>query len=143
MRKAEEFVNQEETTSALTKKKIKREDEEDKEEFSTKKKRKTQKMSQKRVEPLQGRNRSQSQRWTPLNTTLSTVLKEIKRDPAFRWPPRMRAPPEKRNSQKFCEYHNDHGHQTKDCLVLRREIELLIQNGKLVKFVANKKKKKQ
>jgi hypothetical protein len=31
MRKAEEFVNQEETTSALTKKKIKREDEEDKE----------------------------------------------------------------------------------------------------------------
>jgi hypothetical protein len=53
----------------------------------------------------------------------------------------MRTPPEKRNSQKFYDYHNDHGHQTKDCLVLRREIELLIQNGKLVKFVANEKRR--
>jgi hypothetical protein len=66
---------------------------------------------------------------------------EIKHDLAFRWPPRMRTPLEKRNNQKFCEYHNDHGHQTEDCMVLRKEIELLIQNGKLVKFVASEKKK--
>jgi hypothetical protein len=48
--------------------------------------------------------------------------------------------PEKHNNQKFCEYHNDHGHQTEDCMVLRKEIELLIQNGKLVKFVASEKR---
>jgi hypothetical protein len=93
-----------------------------------------------RAEPFQGRNQSQNQKWTPLNTTLSNVLMEIKRDPAFRWPPRMRTPPEKRNNKKFCEYHNDHGHQTEDCMVLRKEIELLIQNGKLVKFVASEKR---
>jgi hypothetical protein len=122
-------------------KKIKREDEEDKEEGSpSRRKRKVPRTSERRVEPFQGRNQSQNQKWTPLNTTLSNVLMEIKRDPAFRWPPRMRTPTEKRNNQKFCEYHNDHGHQIEDCMVLRKEIELLIQNGKLVKFVANEKK---
>jgi hypothetical protein len=79
MRKVEEFVNLEETISVLTKKKVKREEEEDKEkEFSTKKKRKTPKMSEKRVEPFQGRNQSQGQRWTPLNATLSIVFMEFK-----------------------------------------------------------------
>jgi hypothetical protein len=80
MRKAEEFVNQEDTSNALTKKKIKREEkEEDKEEEpSTKKKRKIPKAPEKRVEAFQGRNQSQVQGWTPLNTTLSTVLMEIK-----------------------------------------------------------------
>jgi hypothetical protein len=97
-------------------------------------------MSERKAKPSQKGNQSQSQKWTPLNATLSTVLMDIKRDPAFRWPPRMRTPPEKRNNQKFCEYHNDHGHQTEDCMVLRKEIELLIQNGKLVKFVANEKR---
>jgi hypothetical protein len=142
MRKAKEFVNQEETINALTKrKKIKWEDEEDKEEGSpSRRKRKIPKTSKRRAEPFQGRNQSQNQKWTPLNTTLSNVLMEIKRDPAFRWPPRMRTPPEKRNNQKFCEYHNNHGHQTEDCMVLRKEIELLIQNGKLVKLVANEKR---
>jgi hypothetical protein len=48
--------------------------------------------------------------------------------------------PEKHNNKKFCEYHNDHEHQTEDCMVLRKEIELLIQNGKLVKFVASEKR---
>jgi hypothetical protein len=51
----------------------------------------------------------------------------------------MRTPPEKCNNQKFCEYHDDHGHQTEDCIVSRKEIEILIRNGKLVKFVASEK----
>jgi hypothetical protein len=127
----------------LTKrKKIKREEKEDKEERSSNRRRKTTRTSERKAEPSQGRNSNQpqGQKWTPLNATLSTVFMEIKCDPAFRWPPRMRTPPEKHNNQKFCEYHNDHGHQTEDCMVLRKEIELLIQNGKLVKFVASEKR---
>jgi hypothetical protein len=141
MRKAEEFVNQEENINALTKrKKVKQEEEGDKEEGPSNRRRKTPRTVERKTEPFQVRNQPQSQKWTPLNVNLSTVLMEIKRDPAFRWPPRMRTPPEKRNNQKFCEYHNDHGHQTEDCMALRREIELLIQNGKLIKFVANEKR---
>jgi hypothetical protein len=64
---------------------------------------------------------------------------EIKQDPAFTRPPKMRTPPERCNNQKFCEYYDDHGHQTEDCIILRKEIEILIRNGKLVKFVATEK----
>jgi hypothetical protein len=75
MRKAEKVVNQEETINAPTKrKKIKWEDEEDKGEGSpSRRKRKIPKTSEQRAEPFLGRNQTQNQKWTPLNTTLSNV----------------------------------------------------------------------
>jgi hypothetical protein len=142
MRKVEEFINQEETISALTKAKTgtprDRSDDSKEEESSSRKKRKGKripKTSEKKFEPFRGKSQSQDQKWTPLNATLSTVLME-----AFRWPARMRTPLEKCNNQKFCEYHDDHGHQTEDCIFLRKEIEILIRNGKLVKFLASERR---
>jgi hypothetical protein len=67
------------------------------------------------------------------------VFSAIKGDPAFRWPPKMKADPFKRDRSKFCEYHADHGHLTEDCISLRREIEVFIQNGKLVRFLAQER----
>ena len=95
--------------------------------------------SEKKFESFWEQSLSQDQKWTPLNATLSTVLMEIKRDPSFRWPAKMRTPPKKCNSQKFYEYHDDHGHQIEDCIILQREIEILIRNGKLVKFLTSEK----
>jgi hypothetical protein len=63
----------------------------------------------------------------------------IKGDPAFRWPPKMRSDPYKQDRNKFCEYHGDHGHSTEDCMVLYREIENFVQNGKLVRFLAQER----
>ena len=44
----------------------------------------------------------------------------------------------KRDSTKYCEFHRDHGHQTYDCIQLRKEIEYLIRRGHLHRFVALK-----
>ncbi|XP_059432642.1 uncharacterized protein LOC132165942 [Corylus avellana] len=55
---------------------------------------------------------------------------EVKKDPSFRWTGRMKSPPQNRNARKFCEYHNDHGHQTEDCISLWFEIEKFLRNGK-------------
>jgi hypothetical protein len=60
----------------------------------------------------------------------------IKGDPAFRWHLKMRSNPYKRDRNKFCEYHGDHGHSTKDFVVLHREIEKFVRNGKLIRFLA-------
>ncbi|XP_010430682.1 PREDICTED: uncharacterized protein LOC104714912 [Camelina sativa] len=38
------------------------------------------------------------------------VLKEMGEN--MRWPPKMKAPDNKRNASKWCEFHNDHGHRT-------------------------------
>jgi hypothetical protein len=37
---------------------------------------------------------------------------------------------------KYCDYHQDHGHETEDCISLRIEIEKMIKEGKLARFVA-------
>lgn len=46
----------------------------------------------------------------------------------------------KRNKDKYCDYHEDHGHDTDDCKDLKREIELCIQNGHLKQFVQDVRK---
>jgi hypothetical protein len=78
----------------------------------------------------------QQEVFTSLNASFIEVFMAIKEDLAFRWPPKMRSDPYKRDWNKFCEYHGDHGHSTKDCMVLHREIENFVWNGKLVRFLA-------
>ncbi|GJY52355.1 hypothetical protein Tco_0443202 [Tanacetum coccineum] len=43
----------------------------------------------------------------------------------------MTTPVEKRNNNKFCEFHGEVGHNTDECMHLKREIEELLKNGKL------------
>ncbi|XP_027182413.1 uncharacterized protein LOC113780831 [Coffea eugenioides] len=42
---------------------------------------------------------------------------------------------EKRNSNLYCLYHRDIGHETEDCNYLKREIEYLIKQGHLKQFI--------
>ncbi|GFS31826.1 hypothetical protein Acr_00g0019390 [Actinidia rufa] len=77
-----------------------------------------------------------NQYFTPLNTSLDQVLYEIKEDPALKWPGRMRSPPEKRPKNKWCRFHQDHGHETEDCYDLKQQVENLIKQGRLGRFIA-------
>ncbi|GKE15164.1 hypothetical protein Tco_1422741 [Tanacetum coccineum] len=43
----------------------------------------------------------------------------------------MVTPVEKRNSNKFCDFHNDKGHSTDECMQLKKQIEELVRAGKL------------
>ncbi|PIN21723.1 hypothetical protein CDL12_05578 [Handroanthus impetiginosus] len=45
--------------------------------------------------------------------------------------------PTKPKSDKFCQFHNDYGHDTDECAYLRNEIEKLIKKGYHKEFVAN------
>nr|GEV93445.1 reverse transcriptase domain-containing protein [Tanacetum cinerariifolium] len=49
----------------------------------------------------------------------------------FKTPPPMTTPVEKRNINKFCEFHGKVGHNTDECMHLKRKVEELIKNGKL------------
>ena len=39
-----------------------------------------------------------------------------------------------RNTNRFCKFHDDYGHDTEDCFELKREIKRLIETGALRKF---------
>ena len=53
----------------------------------------------------------------------------------LRDPPPIRADRARRNQNKYCNFHKDVGHDTKDCIQLRDQIELLIWDGHLQEFV--------
>ncbi|GAV64286.1 hypothetical protein CFOL_v3_07804 [Cephalotus follicularis] len=47
----------------------------------------------------------------------------------------MRSSAEKRDTEKYCRYHRDHGHDTEECRQLKNQIEDLICKGHLRKYV--------
>ncbi|GAV86962.1 hypothetical protein CFOL_v3_30388, partial [Cephalotus follicularis] len=53
----------------------------------------------------------------------------------IQWPEKLRSPTERRDVEKYCRYHRDHGHDTEECRQLKNQIEDLIQRGHLRKYV--------
>jgi hypothetical protein len=74
---------------------------------------------------------------THLNTSLVDILRKVMAIPEARHSTPMRASPDKKSMNNYCEYHRDHEHDTKDCIFLKIEIERLIQNGRLARFVVD------
>ena len=84
------------------------------------------------------RRRYSPQRFTPLTTLVSQVLREVRNEQFLRWPTQMKSDPATRDNSKYCEFHRDYGHRTDDCIQLKREIEYLIRRGYLRRFISPK-----
>ncbi|XP_065620865.1 uncharacterized protein LOC112016667 [Quercus suber] len=59
------------------------------------------------------------------------VLERIKNEPYFRWPIKMIGEPDRRNQNRYCQYHQDHGHATEDCRNLWNHLDQLVRDGRL------------
>ncbi|GFY97621.1 hypothetical protein Acr_12g0001620 [Actinidia rufa] len=55
----------------------------------------------------------------PLNAPVAQVLSEIKHEEFVKWPGKIKTDPQKRNRNKYCEFHRDHGHNTEDYFQLK------------------------
>ncbi|GKC69713.1 hypothetical protein Tco_1115596 [Tanacetum coccineum] len=53
----------------------------------------------------------------------------------FKAAPPMVTPAEKRDPNKYCEFHRDTGHSTNECMQLRKQIDEMIKAGKLSQFI--------
>ena len=74
---------------------------------------------------------------------LEQVLMKIKDDPSLKWPEKMKGDPNKRNRNKYCRFHKDHGHDTDECFDLKQQVENLIRQGKLRNFLGQDHKDKK
>ncbi|GFZ13609.1 hypothetical protein Acr_23g0019940 [Actinidia rufa] len=74
----------------------------------------------------------------PLNAPVAQVLSKIKHEEFVKWPGKIKTDPLKRNMNKYCEFHRDHGHNTEDCFQLKEQIADLIKRGYLRKYVADR-----
>ena len=72
---------------------------------------------------------------TPLNTPIDQVLMQIKDEGALTFPDKLKGDPSKGSRDKYCRFHRDHSHDTSECYDLKQQIEALIRQGKLQKFV--------
>uniref|UniRef100_A0A2N9EHL8 RNase H type-1 domain-containing protein n=1 Tax=Fagus sylvatica TaxID=28930 RepID=A0A2N9EHL8_FAGSY len=73
--------------------------------------------------------------FTPLNAPVDHIFMQIRDDPALKWLGKLTTNPDKRPRDKYCRFHRDHGHNTEDCYDLKKQIEELIKQGKLQRFV--------
>ncbi|XP_065622798.1 uncharacterized protein LOC111985693 [Quercus suber] len=60
---------------------------------------------------------------------------QIKDEGSLTFPEKLKGDPNKRSKDKNCRFHRDHGHDTADCYDLKQQIEALIRQEKLQKFV--------
>ena len=73
--------------------------------------------------------------FTPLNAPIDQVLMQIKDKGALTFPGKLKRNPNKRSRDKYCHFHRDRGHDTFECYDLKQQIEALIRQGKLQRFV--------
>ena len=64
---------------------------------------------------------------------------QINDERAMTFPGKLKGDLSKRPREKYYRFHHDHSHDTSDCYNLRQQIEALIRQGKLQRFV-NKEK---
>ncbi|XP_021722578.1 uncharacterized protein LOC110690061 [Chenopodium quinoa] len=64
---------------------------------------------------------------------------EIKDKFEFEKPQPLRGPAQYRNKKKYCHYHKDVGHNTNDCINLKRLLDKLAEKGMLNSFVMKSK----
>jgi len=51
------------------------------------------------------------------------------------FPDKLKGDPSKRSRDKYCCFHRDHGYDISDCYDLKQQIEALIRQGKLQRFI--------
>ena len=78
---------------------------------------------------------TQTVKFTPLVMPVDKILMQIKDEHYLKWPRPLYLSPHVRDKNKYCRFHKDHGHYTKDCRDLKEQIEELIRKGKLQKYV--------
>ena len=62
------------------------------------------------------------------------ILVQIKDEHYLKWPRPLHPSPNVHDKKKYCCFHKDHDHYTKDCRDLKEHIKELIRKGKLLKF---------
>ncbi|XP_075640663.1 uncharacterized protein LOC142612455 [Castanea sativa] len=77
--------------------------------------------------------------FTPLNATIDQVLMHIKDEGVLTFPGKLKGDPNKRSRDKYCRFHRDRGHDMSDCYDLKQQIETLIRQGKLQRFISKER----
>ena len=71
---------------------------------------------------------------------INQVLMQIKDEGTLTFLGKLKGDPNKRSKDEYRHFHRDHGHDTTDCYDLKQQIEALIRQGQLQRFVSKEKR---
>ncbi|RZS25635.1 hypothetical protein BHM03_00058860 [Ensete ventricosum] len=75
----------------------------------------------------------------PLNLTQTEVFLQIRDKGLLKTPNPIRAKIGGRNQRRYCRFHQDYDHDTEECNDLRNQIEYLIRQGHLHRFIRDQR----
>ena len=64
---------------------------------------------------------------------------QIKDEGTLMFPRKLKSDSSKQSRNKYCHFHCDHDHDMDDCYDLKQQIEALIREGRLQKFVSKER----
>ncbi|XP_031127724.1 uncharacterized protein LOC116029823 [Ipomoea triloba] len=85
--------------------------------------------------PRQGPRLASLRCFTPLTHPLSTILEHVEVMGIVSYPAECLKISPNTDPHKYCQFHRQIGHYTEECMVLKRQIEKLIQRGYLGQYV--------
>ncbi|XP_062147680.1 uncharacterized protein LOC133856606 [Alnus glutinosa] len=141
MSKVEKYINQEETLRALlgSEHTHPSTSELQKKKNDPRKEERRRVLEGKEAKPKRDRESLQDHNWTPLSAPIMDVLMKIKRDLRYRKPRPVLVNLNLPYADQYCAFHDTTGHRTEACITLIILIEHFIENGKLVRFLANQR----
>nr|XP_016510216.1 PREDICTED: uncharacterized protein LOC107827573 [Nicotiana tabacum] len=74
----------------------------------------------------------------PLRREREIVYALEKLDTKVQWPQKMKSDPSTRRSNILCEFHQERGHKTEDCIDLRQEVVRMLNQGYLKELLSDK-----
>lgn len=75
------------------------------------------------------------EKYTPLTIQPAELLEVAAGHPSLKFPYSAKKGPRNPKSNSYCRFHNDYGHHMNDFRHLKDDIERMIQDGHLVKYV--------
>ncbi|XP_021840268.2 uncharacterized protein [Spinacia oleracea] len=85
--------------------------------------------------PRHKRERPQEREYFEYNTDLLTILKDVGTRFDLERPFPMKSPAESRDPKMYCQFHEDIGHDTKNCRSLKRALDGLASKGHLKNYL--------
>ncbi|CAL2258372.1 unnamed protein product [Prunus armeniaca] len=90
-----------------------------------------------------GKRRSQPQECAPVEKSyikftipIHQILTQVKDMPWLKKPSPLKGNPTKKDTSRYCTFHEGHGHYTNDCFAWKRHLEDLVRDGHCKEFVA-------
>ncbi|XP_020415574.1 uncharacterized protein LOC109948077 [Prunus persica] len=74
--------------------------------------------------------------YTKFTILIQQILAQVKNMPWLKKPLPLKGNPAKKDTSRYCEFHEGHCHYTNDCFAWKKHLEELVENGYCTEFIA-------